>query len=138
MDVETVTRLKEEIDALKLTQEKLFEAGWQEGRKKKAGLVITLLLILCGIAGVIEVLYRGIGWLSATFIVVGAIAFYRGMESDKATKCCREQYEKNRSKLSVLEEKYQELTFIPKTPEQIEGEWKDLMRELDGQTRHTP
>lgn len=138
MDVETVTKIKEEIDVLKCAQEKLFEAGWQEGHKKKAGLFITLLLILCGIAGVIEVLYRGIGWLAAIFIIVGAVAFYRGMESDKATAFYREQYKKNRSKLSDLEEKYQELTFIPRTPEQIESEWKDLMRKLDDQASHTP
>lgn len=138
MDVEAVTKLKEEIDAMRSTQEKLFKLGWQEGGQKKAALFITLLLVLCGMAGLIEVLYRGIDWLSAIFIVIGAAALYRGMESDKVTKSCREQYQKNRSKLSELEDKYQELTFIPKTPEQIEGEWKDLMRELDDQSRPSP
>ena len=138
MDAEAVTKLKKEIDAMRATQEKLFKIGWQEGSQKTAVIFITLLLILCGIAGLIEVLYRGIDWLSGIFIVAGAMALYKGMESDKANASCREQYQKNRSKLSDLEEKYQELTFIPKTPEQIESEWKDLTSGLDANSGHTP
>ncbi|KAA6179173.1 hypothetical protein F3K50_03460 [Pseudomonas marginalis] len=137
MNVESITKIKEEIDTLKSAQVELFKAGYQEGWKKKTSMVATILLILLGITGVMDVLYRGLTWLSAIFIALGAIALYRGIESDNATKAIREQYQKNRSKIFGLEEKYQELTFVHTSPEQIEHDWKEMMRKLDDQTKPT-
>lgn len=135
MSNEAAAKIKDEIELLQLHQQELFKAGWQEGKGKSALVLTIMLLVLFGIGGVIDVLSRGLTWLSAILITIGGLALYKGLESEKATKACREQYQKNRSTLADLEEKYRELTFIPKTPEEIEREWKEAMRELEAEAR---
>ena len=109
MDSNQASKLKDDLNSIKMTQEKLFDLGWKPKKYDTLIFVATLIGILAGLGGVIEVLYQGLTWEAAIFIAIGAFAFYKGNESDKAKSAIREEYHKNQAKIVKMEHEHHEL-----------------------------
>lgn len=123
--------LKDDIEALKAVQQRLYALGWGDEKYQALIMTTTLIAIGVGVCGIINVLYSGLGWISAASIFIGSVALYKGFESDRNKASCREQYQQNRSRLADMEDRYRELTLIPESSEESERKWKQMISGLD-------
>jgi hypothetical protein len=133
MDSGEIARLKEEVDELKKTNEILFGLGWP--RERRRDIAIGVAFFCVGAFGVGDLLNHGLTWYNAIAIGVAALAYRNVSAKEKLTLRFRDEYRKASAKLDVLKEKYDAATYVPRSPEESERMWREMMVELEEQAK---
>lgn len=133
MDSENIAKLKEEIERLKKTKEELFRLGWQN--ENKAYTVAGIIFFFVGAFGVGDLLTHGLTWYNSIALVAAFAAYKKATSMERSALYCRDEFRRAAAKLEALESDYSEATFVPETPEESERKWREMMIELEQQTK---